>query len=79
MFKQTAPDGKLNMAGKHIRAWRLSKDMSLRQMASFLELNGLDWDYQTLSRAERGIRIINDVEIKCLSEILKVSLRKLLS
>lgn len=78
MNKTTTSDNKNNIAGRHIKAYRLQKDMSLREFAGFLQLNGLNWDYNQLDRAERGIRIISDVEISLLSNILKISSKKLL-
>ena len=78
MNKATTSDSKNNIAGRHIKAYRLEKGMSLREFAGFLQLNGLNWDHNQLDRAEKGVRIISDIEIRLLSNILKISAKKLL-
>lgn len=77
-FKAKAPDGKANIAGKKIKEYRISKNLSLREMAAKLQVGGLDWDHTQVLRAENGEKAINDVELKYLSTILKISLKKLL-
>lgn len=77
-FKAKAPDGKANIAGRKIKEYRISKNMTLREMAAKLQVGGLDWDHTQVLRAEKGDKSINDVELKYLSTILKISLKKLL-
>lgn len=77
-FKAKAPDGKANIAGRNLKTYRLSKDMSLRNMAAILQVGGLDWDHTQVLRAENGEKTISDVELKLLSNILKISAKKLL-
>ena len=77
MFKAKAPDGSANLSGPHIKEYRLTKELSLREMAAKLQIGGLSWDHSTLARVESGERAVNDVELKQLSTILKVSIKKL--
>lgn len=77
-FKAKSPDGKANIAGRHLKEYRLQKGFSLREMAAKLQLGGLDWDHTQVLRAENGEKAINDVELKYLSNILKISPKKLL-
>ena len=76
-FKTKAPDGKANIAGRHIKDYRVSHKLSVRQMSAKLQAGGLDWDFSEVSRAENGEKVITDVELKLLSVILKISLKKL--
>ncbi len=77
-FKAKSPDGKANIAGRHLKEYRTAKGLSLREMAAKLQVGGLDWDHTQVLRAERGEKAINDVELKYLSSILKISPKKLL-
>lgn len=73
MHKVKAEDGNSNIVGKKIKEYRLTHDMSLRDMVSFLQNHDLDWDKNALNRAEQGKRTIIDIEVKKLAEILQVS------
>lgn len=77
-FKAKSPDGKANIAGRHLKEYRAAKGLSLREMAAKLQVGGLDWDHTQVLRAENGEKAINDVELKYLSAILKISPKKLL-
>lgn len=77
-FKAKAPDGKVNIAGRHLKEYRESKGISLRKMAEILQVGGLDWDHTQVLRAESGEKAICDIELKLLSSILKLPVKRLL-
>lgn len=78
MHKLKAENGSANIIGKKIREYRLTHDMSLRDMVSFLQNHDLDWDKNALNRAEQGKRTIIDIEVKKLAEIFNMSSDELL-
>ena len=48
------------------------------QLAQLFQLNGLDWDHNQLIRVEKGRRAVSDIELKIISDTLKISVKKLL-
>lgn len=78
MHKIKAETGLANIAGKYINEYRLSHNMSLRDMAELLQKKGLDWDKNAVSRAEQGRRTIIDVEVVKLAEVMGVSCDEIL-
>lgn len=78
MHKVKAENGNSNIIGKKIKEYRLTHDMSLRDMVLFLQNHDLDWDKNALNRAEQGKRTIIDIEVKKLAEIFNVSSDNLL-
>ena len=78
MHKLKAENGSANIIGKKIREYRLTHDMSLRDMVSFLQNHDLDWDKNALNRAEQGKRTIIDIEVKKLAETFNMSSDELL-
>lgn len=78
MHKTKSENGLSNVAGKTISEYRLSHNMSLRDMAELLQQMGLDWDKNAVNRAEQGIRTIIDVEVVKLAEVMKISCDELL-
>lgn len=78
MHKVKAENGNANIVGKKIKEYRLSHDMSLRDMVLFLQNHDLDWDKNALNRAEQGKRTIIDIEVKKLAVIFNVSSDELL-
>ena len=77
MAKSTDSNGRLNITGLYIKQYRDDHNLSLREFAAFLQVHGLDWDYHIVHRTESGLRIVSDIEVKLLSEILQVPLETL--
>lgn len=63
MYKIKTDDGLCNIIGKKLKEYRLRKNMSLRDMASVLQSEGLDWDKNAVDRTEKGQRAVIDIEI----------------
>ena len=81
MFKNKAPDGKLNLSGRKIAALRMSLPgrVSQRELAEMLQLEGLDIDKNAVQQIECGKRFVTDVELKALAKVLHISADTLLS
>ena len=79
MFINKAPDGTNNICGKNIARIRTERQISQRQLSDLLQLSGLDIDKNAVQRIEAGKRFVTDIELKCLSKALCISLNELLS
>ena len=81
MFKNKAPDGKLNLSGRKIAELRMALPgrVSQRKLAGMLQLEGLDVDKNAIQQIECGKRFVTDVELKALARVLHVSADELLS
>lgn len=77
-IKTVSPDGKLNLVGKHLLEYRERTGLSQRQLAQLLQLNGLEWSHVQLLHVEKGERVVSDVELKIISDTLKIAVKKLL-
>lgn len=80
MYKNLAPNGGHNLCGKRVAAFRKGKTpkLSQRGLADLLQLNGLDVDKNAVQRIESGQRFVTDIELKALSQVLKVPVEQLL-
>lgn len=65
----------LNIIGKRVRQARLASKPGLTQLnlATKLQLEGLDLDQAQISKLENGIRPVTDIEIALLAKVLNVS------
>lgn len=63
-----------NSIGQQVRALRLAKGWTQKQLATKLQLAGLDCSDLTVLRMENGTRFIADYEVKFLGTVLGVSL-----
>ena len=72
-------NGRLNIAGLYMRKYRETHQMSMREFAAFLEVRGLDWDYNIVERMENGKRMITDLELIRLAEVLNADIKDLVS
>lgn len=79
MFINKAKDGKNNLCGVKIAEKRKKLGISQRQLADRLQLIGLDVDKNAIQRIECGKRFVTDIELKALSETLKITVSDLLS
>lgn len=71
-------DGKCNASGPMIRKMRESAGLSQEQLAIKLQLAGLELNQKAVSRIETGDRVVPDFELIFFSEVLGVSICRLL-
>jgi len=81
MFKNKAPDGKLNISGRKIARLRvaLPGKVSQRELADRLQLEGLIIEKNAVQQIESGQRFVTDVELKALAKVLGVTADELLA
>ena len=68
-----------NLIRKQLIALRKAQGLSQRDLAYKLQLAGYDVDKNLITRIETGKRYVTDIELKCLSKALCISLNELLS
>lgn len=80
MYKNKAPNGKNNVCGKRIRAYRLKLpgEPSQIKFADMLQIAGLDVDKYVIQRIESGERFVTDIELKVIAKVLGVRYEDLL-
>ena len=80
MYKNRADGGRNNISGVRIKALRqkLPGNVSQRQFAEMLQLEGLDVDKNAVQRIEDGKRFVTDIELKAIARVLRVSYEALL-
>ena len=66
------------MLGERLRALRLSRGLTQRQLAARLQLEGYDMDKNVITRIETGKRYVTDIELAALCQVLEVSCAYLL-
>lgn len=71
-------DGLCNASGSQIRILRESRNMSQEQLASSLQLMGLNLNQKAISRIETGERIVPDFELLYFSKVFEIPLAELL-
>ena len=71
-------NGKSNLAGSAIRKHREAAGMSQEQLATELQLKGLDITQKAISRIEIGERVIPDYELLYFADIFQLSITDLL-
>jgi len=79
MFINKSPDGRNNVAGRQVAAFRKELGLSQRQLADSLQLLGLDVDKNAIQRIEAGQRFVTDIELIYLSKALNKSYDDLLT
>ena len=79
MFINKSIDGRNNICGKKISELRIKLDISQRELAEKLQLNGLDIDKNAIQRIEAGKRFVTDIEIVALTKVFEVSFEELLN
>lgn len=79
MFINKSIDGRNNICGKKISELRRKIDISQRELAEKLQLNGLDIDKNAIQRIEAGKRFVTDIEIVALTKVFEVSFEELLN
>lgn len=81
MFKNKAPDGKLNISGKKISQLRMALPgkVSQRKLADKLQLEGLTIDKNAIQQIESGERFVVDTELKAFAKVFGVTSDELLA
>lgn len=79
MFINKSIDGRNNICEKKISELRRKLDISQRELAEKLQLNGLDIDKNAIQRIEAGKRFVTDIEIVALTKVFEVSFEELLN
>ena len=81
MFKNKAPDGKLNLSGRRIAELRTAMPgkVSQRGLSDLLQLEGIDLDKNAVQQIECGKRFVTDIELKALAKLFGVTADDLLS
>ena len=77
MFINKANDGKNNICGKNVARLRKELNISQRALADKLQILGIDIDKNAIQRIEAGKRFVTDIELKALSSLYNVSMKKL--
>lgn len=77
MFTRRAKDGKKNICGKIVSKKRIEMQISQRQLAELLQLQGLDFDKNAIQKIEAGNRYVTDIELITLMNFLKFDIKDL--
>lgn len=72
MKQRTDANGK-NLIGERLKFLRQRDGLSQRDLASKLQLIGMDMDKNVITRIETDKRYVTDFELQALKEIFKVS------
>ncbi len=78
MFINKTRAGDNNICGRNIAALRKARGLSQNQLASQLQLHGLDVDKNAIQRIEAGKRFVTDIELVYLCDVLGVTYADLL-
>lgn len=65
--------GEKNLVGKRIKALRITANLSQRDLASRLQLMGLDMDKNVITRIETCNRYVSDFELQAFARLFDVS------
>lgn len=72
-------DGVRNVGGERISQLRIERDMSQRELAELLQLEGISLHKNAIQRIESGERVIADYELMAFAKIFSVSIDDLLN
>ena len=78
MFINKTEEGLNNVCGRNVARFRKEINISQREFADLLQINGLDVDKNAIQRIECGKRFVTDIELLVLSKVLKKSFDELL-
>lgn len=78
MFINKTEDGKNNICGRNVAAFRMKLGISQRELADRMQLVGLDMDKNAIQRIEAGKRFVTDIEIVGLANVLGKTVLELL-
>ncbi len=72
-------DNKKNIIGSQLKSLRIKQNMSQRDLATKLQLLGLQWSDLTVLRTEQGTRFVADYEVAVIASYFNVSTDSLLN
>lgn len=72
-------DGKKNICGERLREARVIKRWRQEDLATQIQLKGINMERDSISRIEIGTRFVSDFELKVFAEVLGVSINWLLN
>ncbi len=78
MPKPRAKDGRKNLIGVQLKILRHEAGMSTRDLATQLQLNGVDIDRNVISRIENNKRYVTDIEIREIAKIFHITYEELI-
>lgn len=79
MFKNKN-EGRNNLCGEKIRAYRLAcpTKLSQRALADKMQLIGIDVDKNAIQRIESGQRFVTDIELKAFAQVFNINVNELI-
>lgn len=66
-------DGQRNISGERIYRMRTRKHITQAELAARVQTTGVILEQDAISRIERGIRMVQDYELRALASVLGVS------
>lgn len=78
MPKPRAKDGRKNLIGVQLKKLRRETNMSTRDLATQLQLNGVDIDRNVINRIENNRRYVTDIEIREIAKVFEVTYEELI-
>lgn len=79
MFINKTEDGRNNVCGKNVCAFRRALKISQRELADRMQLAGIDIDKNAIQRIECGKRFVTDIELIVLARVFDKSFEELLN
>jgi transcriptional regulator with XRE-family HTH domain len=79
MFINKNVNGKNNICGENVVAFRKELGISQRALADKLQLVGLNIDKNAVQRIESGQRFVTDIELLALSRVFNKNIDELLN
>lgn len=76
-IKDEAGSALMNMTGRNIRKMRLAAHLTQKQLSEKLETMSVYVCRGSVSRIESGERIVTDIELQAIAEVLHVSIETL--
>lgn len=73
MPKPRTKTGEKNLIHEKLKKLRQTSNLSQRDLARLLQLNGIDIDRNVITRIETNKRYVTDLELKAFAEIFNVS------
>jgi len=62
-----------NIIGKRLKELRIQKNLSQKELATQLQLKGLQWSDLTVLRTEQGTRFVADYEVAVIASFFQVN------
>lgn len=78
MKKRVATVGTKNLVGLHVESFRKQKGLKQKDLADALAEKGVTISASGLSKLERQVRMVSDIELIALADVLNVPVGALL-